>query len=142
MTVDDEQRRRFRVLEAVEELKTFISKLILQTSRLIRKNFVYARTETMIHNDKARIHGVPHSSSGWAAMMWFVREAVCLTRMGMGKKTRWLPDGRKVVQDGADTVLIREHGKDATLEAAQRADAMLEKGSLDGQRVWSGCWRR
>ncbi len=34
------------------------------------------------------------------------------------------------------TVLIREHGKDATLEAAQRADAMLEKGCLDGLRVW------
>ncbi len=33
-------------------------------------------------------------------------------------------------------VLIREHGEDADLEAAQRADAMLEKGSLDGQRVW------
>jgi hypothetical protein len=33
-------------------------------------------------------------------------------------------------------VLIREHGKDAALEAAHRADAMLEKGSLDGQRVW------
>ncbi len=28
------------------------------------------------------------------------------------------------------SVLIREHGKDAALEAAQRADAMLEKGSL------------
>ena len=34
------------------------------------------------------------------------------------------------------SVLIREHGEDATLEAAQRADAMLEKGSVDGQRVW------
>jgi hypothetical protein len=33
-------------------------------------------------------------------------------------------------------VLIREHGEDAALETAQRADAMLEKGSLDGQRVW------
>jgi hypothetical protein len=33
-------------------------------------------------------------------------------------------------------VLIREHGDDAALEAAQQADAMLEKGSLDGQRVW------
>ncbi len=32
------------------------------------------------------------------------------------------------------SVLIREHGEDATLDAAQRADAMLEKGSLDGQR--------
>ncbi len=34
------------------------------------------------------------------------------------------------------SVLIREHGEDAALEAAQRADAMLENGSLDGQRVW------
>ena len=33
-------------------------------------------------------------------------------------------------------VLIREHGEDAALEAAQRADAMLEKGAIDGQRVW------
>ncbi len=29
-------------------------------------------------------------------------------------------------------VLIREHGD----EAAQRSDAMLEKGCLDGQRIW------
>jgi len=34
------------------------------------------------------------------------------------------------------SVLIREHGGDADLEAAQRADAMLEKGCLDGLRVW------
>ena len=33
-------------------------------------------------------------------------------------------------------VLTREHGADAALEAAQCADAMIEKGSLDGQRVW------
>ncbi len=33
-------------------------------------------------------------------------------------------------------VLIREHGEDADLEAAMRADVMLEKGCLDGQRVW------
>ncbi len=39
-------------------------------------------------------------------------------------------------------VLIREHGEDAALEAAQRADAMLEKGSLDGQRVWKRVWKR
>ena len=34
------------------------------------------------------------------------------------------------------SVLIREHGEDAAFEAAQRADAMPEKGSLDGQRIW------
>ncbi len=30
------------------------------------------------------------------------------------------------------SVLIHEHGKDAALEAAQRADAMLEKGYMEG----------
>ena len=33
-------------------------------------------------------------------------------------------------------VLVKHYGEDAVLEAAQRADAMLEKGSLDGQRIW------
>ncbi len=33
-------------------------------------------------------------------------------------------------------VLIREHGEDAALEAAMRADAMLEKGDLEGLGVW------
>ena len=33
-------------------------------------------------------------------------------------------------------VLIREHGDGAALEAAQRADAMLEKGDMDGAAVW------
>ncbi len=32
--------------------------------------------------------------------------------------------------------LIREHGEDAALEAAMRADAMREKGDLEGQVVW------
>ena len=34
------------------------------------------------------------------------------------------------------SVLIREHGEDAALEDAQRADALLDKGSLDAQQVW------
>ncbi len=33
-------------------------------------------------------------------------------------------------------VLIREHGEDAALEAAQRADAMLETGDMEGAAVW------
>ncbi len=33
-------------------------------------------------------------------------------------------------------VLIREHGKDAAIEAAVRADAMLEKGDLYGLAAW------
>jgi uncharacterized membrane protein YccC len=34
------------------------------------------------------------------------------------------------------SVLIREHGEEAVIEVAQRADAMLAKGCLDGQRTW------
>ncbi len=33
-------------------------------------------------------------------------------------------------------VLIREHGEDAALEAARRADAMLKRGDMEGAAVW------
>ncbi len=33
-------------------------------------------------------------------------------------------------------VLVKHHGRDAPIEAAMRADAMLEKGDLDGYAVW------
>ncbi len=33
-------------------------------------------------------------------------------------------------------ILIREHGQDASIQAAMRADAMLEKGDLEGCAVW------
>ena len=33
-------------------------------------------------------------------------------------------------------VLVREHGQDAPIEAAMRADAMLDKGDLDGYAAW------
>ena len=33
-------------------------------------------------------------------------------------------------------VLVKHYAEDAALEATQSADAMLEKGCLDGQRVW------
>ncbi len=36
----------------------------------------------------------------------------------------------------ADNLLIRKHGADAELEAAKRADLMLERGDPDGQLVW------
>ena len=32
--------------------------------------------------------------------------------------------------------LIREHGEDAPIHAAMRADAMLDTGDLDGAAVW------
>ncbi len=33
-------------------------------------------------------------------------------------------------------VLVREHGEDAPIEAAMRADRMLERGDMDGRAVW------
>ena len=36
----------------------------------------------------------------------------------------------------AATLLIRKHGADAELEAAKRADLMLERGDPDGQLIW------
>ncbi len=33
-------------------------------------------------------------------------------------------------------VLVQQHGEDAPIEAAMRADAMLEAGDLDGHAVW------
>lgn len=34
-------------------------------------------------------------------------------------------------------LLIEQHGADAPLIAAQRCDACLDNGDLDGQRVWT-----
>ena len=33
-------------------------------------------------------------------------------------------------------VLVKRHGPDAPVQAAMRADAMLDKGDLDGYAVW------
>ena len=33
-------------------------------------------------------------------------------------------------------LLIDQHGADAAIEAARRADALLDKGDLDGRAVW------
>ena len=33
-------------------------------------------------------------------------------------------------------VLVKQHGDDAPLEAAMRADAMLETGDLNGYATW------
>ncbi len=33
-------------------------------------------------------------------------------------------------------LLVKQHGKDAPVHAAMRADAMLEKGNPDGYAVW------
>ncbi len=33
-------------------------------------------------------------------------------------------------------LLIKQHGQDAPIEAAMRADAMLAKGDLGGYAVW------
>ena len=36
----------------------------------------------------------------------------------------------------AANLLVRQHGEGAELVAAQRADAMLDRGDRDGQLVW------
>jgi len=36
----------------------------------------------------------------------------------------------------AANLLIQQHGGDAEIIAAQRADLMLERADRDGQRVW------
>ncbi len=33
-------------------------------------------------------------------------------------------------------VLVKQHGADAPIQAAMRADAMLDEGDLDGYAVW------
>ncbi len=33
-------------------------------------------------------------------------------------------------------LLVKQHGEDAPIHAAMRADAMLEAGDLDGCAVW------
>ncbi len=36
----------------------------------------------------------------------------------------------------AANLLVKHHGQDVSIEAAMRADAMLEAGDLDGYAVW------
>ena len=36
----------------------------------------------------------------------------------------------------AANLMLKRHGDNAAFEAAARADEFLEKGDLDGQRVW------
>ncbi len=33
-------------------------------------------------------------------------------------------------------LLVKRHGQDASIEAAMRADAMLEAGDMDGYAAW------
>jgi hypothetical protein len=48
--------------------------------------------------------------------------------------------GRKVISDldiwRAANLLIRQHGQEAEIEAARKADLMLDRGDIEGQRVW------
>ena len=36
----------------------------------------------------------------------------------------------------AANLLVKQHGAEATIHAAMNADAMLDQGDLDGERVW------
>ena len=35
-------------------------------------------------------------------------------------------------------LLVKQHGADAPIHAAMRADAMLDDGDMDGRAVWLG----
>lgn len=52
----------------------------------------------------------------------------------------WLSRVAGVISDldiwRAAILLIRRHGVDAELEAARLADLKLDRGDVDGQRVW------
>ncbi len=37
---------------------------------------------------------------------------------------------------GTANILVKQHGQDAPIQAAMRADAMLEEGDLDGYAVF------
>ncbi len=39
---------------------------------------------------------------------------------------------------GSANLLVKRHGEDASIHAAMRADAMLDKGDLGGYAVWKG----
>ena len=36
----------------------------------------------------------------------------------------------------AAAVLMREHGEDAVIESAMRADALLDQGNMEGRATW------
>jgi hypothetical protein len=38
-------------------------------------------------------------------------------------------------------LLIKRHGEDAVIEAVMKADAMLERGDLDGAKLWKAIVR-
>jgi hypothetical protein len=56
------------------------------------------------------------------------------------KEALRLPDDGTMIEDPdiwrAAKLLIDQHGEDAALRAAQRADVLLEDGDLDGNTVW------
>ena len=41
----------------------------------------------------------------------------------------------------AANILVKRYGEDAALEAAQRADVMLERGEMDGYALWKNIVR-
>ena len=52
----------------------------------------------------------------------------------------WLAEGEAMTSNldiyRSAHALIQQHGEAAAIEAAFRADAMLDKGDLDGAAVW------
>ncbi len=67
-------------------------------------------------------------------------EADCLCCTGSSRRGAPQAAGQAVIPDldiyRSAQVLVKQHGEDAPVETAMRADAMLEAGDLDGFAVW------
>jgi hypothetical protein len=59
-----------------------------------------------------------------------VNSVITITGIGDHLQPEWL------ITFTGIRMLIRQHGDDAELTAARRADLMLERGDLEGQTVW------
>ena len=78
-----------------------------------------------------------------------MRRTICPGPARPTKVLKWRPQGgsnprcrreRSTVDEIAiyrtAKLLLDQHGKDATIHAAHRADEMLAKGDLDGRAAW------
>jgi len=53
-----------------------------------------------------------------------------------GASSRVSGELNEVCGVNAATVLIKRYGEDAPIEAALRADELLDRGDIDGERTW------
>jgi hypothetical protein len=68
------------------------------------------------------------------------RASLVIAQIGRHNAVNMGASGRILVPDldiwRAANLLIRKHGADAELEAAKRADLMLDRGDVDARLLW------